>query len=56
MRNKYPGRCYVCGETVQPGDGHFERDGKGGWRVRHGLKGAYPCKKPAREKQMSCPE
>lgn len=25
MRNKHPGICYRCGETVAPGDGHFER-------------------------------
>lgn len=37
MRNKYPGPCYVCSETVEPGKGHFERNGKGGWRVRHVL-------------------
>ena len=24
-RNKYPGRCYVCGTWVEPGYGHFER-------------------------------
>ncbi len=25
MRNKYGGRCYYCGEYVQPGDGFFEK-------------------------------
>ena len=34
MRNKYPGKCYRCGEPVGPGDGHFERHA-GGWRVQH---------------------
>jgi len=24
-RNKYPGRCYCCGEWIEPGYGHFER-------------------------------
>lgn len=34
MRNKYPGKCYRCGQNVGPGDGHFERIA-GGWRVQH---------------------
>ncbi len=34
MRNKFAGKCYVCGESVKVGAGHFERK-KGGWRVRH---------------------
>lgn len=34
MRNKYPGKCYRCGQNVGPGDGHFERI-PGGWRVQH---------------------
>lgn len=34
MRNQYPGPCYRCGETVAPGDGHFERFGHS-WRVQH---------------------
>ena len=34
MRNKYPGICYRCGKMVEPGDGHFERYGKG-WRIQH---------------------
>lgn len=29
-RNKYPGRCYCCGEWIEPGYGHFERV-RGGW-------------------------
>ena len=24
-RNKYPGRCYCCGEWIEPGYGHFEK-------------------------------
>lgn len=32
-RNKYPGRCYCCGELVPPGYGHFERHGDH-WRVK----------------------
>jgi len=35
MRNKYKGICYKCGKEVAVGAGHFERDGKGGWRVQH---------------------
>lgn len=35
MRNKYKGVCYKCGKTVDVGEGHFERNGKGGWRVQH---------------------
>lgn len=34
MRNKHPGKCYRCGETVAAGDGFFERH-QGGWRVHH---------------------
>lgn len=33
-RNKYEGRCYLCGKTVEAGTGHFERH-RGGWRVKH---------------------
>lgn len=33
MRNKYPGKCYVCGKWVEKGQGHFERY-RGGWRVQ----------------------
>jgi len=33
MRNKYTGKCYVCGKLVEKGQGHFERY-KGGWRVQ----------------------
>jgi hypothetical protein len=33
-RNKYEGRCYKCGLTVEVGTGHFERRGRG-WRVKH---------------------
>ena len=37
MRNKYAGQCYICNNTVEPGQGFFERKsiGTGGWRVRH---------------------
>lgn len=34
MRNRYPGKCYRCGETVEAGAGHFERLGRT-WRVQH---------------------
>lgn len=34
MRNRFPGKCYRCGETVSAGEGHFERFGRG-WRVQH---------------------
>jgi len=34
MRNKFPGKCYRCGEIVAVGDGHFERFA-GGWRTQH---------------------
>ena len=38
-RNKYPGRCYCCGQWVEPGYGHFERicDARHGapkWRIK----------------------
>lgn len=32
-RNKYPGRCYCCGEWVEPGYGHFERF-HNHWRIK----------------------
>ena len=37
MRNKYGGKCYYCGEYVQPGDGFFEKikGTKNSWRVIH---------------------
>lgn len=34
MRNKYRGRCYYCGEMVEPGYGHFERH-LGTWLTIH---------------------
>jgi hypothetical protein len=34
MRNRYRGTCYRCGESVAPGEGHFERH-QGGWRTQH---------------------
>lgn len=34
MRNRYPGICYRCGQSVAAGDGHFERH-SGGWRTQH---------------------
>jgi hypothetical protein len=34
MRNRFPGKCYRCGEVVASGDGHFERFGRG-WRTQH---------------------
>lgn len=34
MRNKFPGPCYRCGETVEAGEGHFERY-RGSWRTQH---------------------
>ena len=38
-RNKYPGRCYCCGQWVEPGYGHFERvgraeSGQAKWRIK----------------------
>lgn len=38
-RNQFAGKCYVCGLTVQPGTGHFERVPGRGWRVKHAI---YP--------------
>ena len=34
MRNKYRGKCYYCGDIVEVGQGHFERQ-RGGWRTIH---------------------
>ena len=36
MRNRFAGICYRCGETVEPGDGHFER-WRSGWRTQHAI-------------------
>ena len=33
MRNRYPGTCYKCGKSVEPGKGFFERY-KGIWVVQ----------------------
>jgi hypothetical protein len=38
-RNKYPGRCYCCGQWIEPGYGHFEKvhrpaPGKPKWRIK----------------------
>ena len=37
MRNRYPGICYRCGETVAVGEGHFEKHqtASGKWRTQH---------------------
>jgi hypothetical protein len=32
-RNRYDGTCYVCGQYVPVGYGHFERH-KGHWRIK----------------------
>lgn len=34
MRNRYGGRCYRCRQWVNPGEGHFERQGRV-WLVQH---------------------
>ncbi len=35
-RNTYPGACYVCGLTVKPMTGHFDkRPGDRRWSVKH---------------------
>ncbi len=34
MRNRYKGTCYVCGKTVEVGQGHFERRSIG-WATKH---------------------
>ena len=37
MRNRDPGICYRCGETVAVGEGHFEKHqtASGKWRTQH---------------------
>lgn len=37
MRNRYPGTCYRCGQTVGKGNGHFEKvkGTRNQWRVQH---------------------
>lgn len=34
MRNKFEGKCYICGKKVEVGQGYFQRD-KGRWLVKH---------------------
>jgi len=34
VRNKYAADCYRCGQRVEVGDGHFERN-EGVWRTQH---------------------
>lgn len=46
MKNKYKGKCYCCNQTVQKGEGHFERY-KGRWRVIH-----IECVKKQREEKL----
>lgn len=64
MRNRYPGQCYRCGQTVEAGAGHFERK-PGGWRVQHaecaiihrgtdhGKEGATEAREAARLKRLT---
>lgn len=40
MRNKFGGKCYLCGLWVPPGTGHFERS-RGQWLTRHALFGNH---------------
>jgi len=45
MRNKHPGTCFRCGESVGVGEGHFQKvtsidrkkwpDIRGQWQVQH---------------------
>jgi hypothetical protein len=38
MRNQFAGTCYRCGQTVEAGEGHFERMPWGSavkWRTQH---------------------
>ena len=35
MRNEYPGTCYVCKKPVKKKNGYIERNGRGGWQIRH---------------------
>lgn len=33
--NKFPAKCYICGQPCGPGDGFVQKYGKMKWRVRH---------------------
>jgi hypothetical protein len=38
MRNQFSGFCFRCGDSVRPGDGHFQKAGSGNrvkWLVQH---------------------
>lgn len=37
MRNNYGGPCKDCGQYVPPGEGYFEKQRWGGFKVRHVL-------------------
>lgn len=37
MRNQYPGPCKDCGATVAVGEGYFEKQRWGEFKVRHVL-------------------
>lgn len=41
MRNRFKGKCYVCGKIVEVGQGFFQRY-KGSWLTKHdGCKNLY---------------
>lgn len=60
MRNKFEGKCYVCGRVVRVGTGHFERH-QGGWRVKHAIYsgfGRITCERARGDAQgnHACPQ
>lgn len=34
MRNRFAGKCWVCGQEVKVGEGYFQRT-KGKWLTKH---------------------
>lgn len=51
MRNKYSGLCYRCGEIVEKGQGHFEKNAKppAKWKLQH----ASCCLKAKHEPKLN---
>lgn len=51
MRNRYGGKCYRCGEWVEPGAGFFEKVPGKGFRVQH----VECCEKARTEREEKDP-
>ena len=54
MRNKYAGKCYICGGEVKVGEGFFQRSG-GKWITKHAtgkIEEAKKCKNSVANKKL----